>query len=173
MLIREMSFEDIAQVVEIENDCFSLPWSEKSFIDSIVREDTLFLVCTESSSVVEHKGLKEDAAVERESWDQREHVTQIAGYIGMYISYGEGNITNVAVSQECRKRGYGEALVLASKEKAKEKQVEKIFLEVRVSNTPAISLYEKMGFEKIGMRKNFYDYPKEDAYIMCCDLMNY
>ena len=144
MLIREMTFLDIAQVVEIENQCFSIPWSEKSFQESITREDTLFLVCEEENA--------------------------ITGYIGMYISFEEGSITNVAVSPNYRKQGYGEALVSAAKEKAKEKQVEKIFLEVRVSNTPAISLYEKMGFENLGVRKNFYEHPKEDAYIMASDL---
>ena len=144
MLIREMTFEDIAKTAEIETQCFSIPWSEKSFQESLSREDTLFLVCVEESLVT--------------------------GYIGMYISYDEGSITNVAVSPNCRKKGYGEALVSTAKEKAKEKQVEKIFLEVRVSNQPAISLYEKMGFENLGVRKNFYDDPKEDAYIMSCDL---
>ena len=144
MLIREMTFTDIVQAVEIENQCFSMPWSEKSFMDSITREDTLFLVCEEG--------------------------TTIMGYIGMYISFEEGSITNVAVSSKYRQKGYGEALVSAVKEKAREKKAEKIFLEVRVSNTPAISLYKKMGFDNLGVRKNFYEHPKEDAYIMSCDL---
>ena len=146
MLIREMTFADIPSAVEIEKQCFSLPWSEKSFRDSIIREDTLFLVC-------EEQGI-------------------ITGYIGMYISFEEGSITNVAVSSEHRKKGYGEALVFGMKEKAKEKQVEKIFLEVRVSNVPAISLYEKMGFENLGVRKSFYEHPKEDAYIMSSELFD-
>ena len=145
MLIREMTVKDISQAIEIENTCFSLPWSEKSFQESITREDTIFLVSEEQTSV-------------------------ITGYIGMYLSFDEGNITNVAVSPQYRKKGYGEALVSAAKEKAKEKQIEKIFLEVRVSNSPAISLYEKMGFENLGVRKNFYDHPREDAYIMSCDI---
>ncbi len=144
MLIREMTVADIASAVEIETQCFSIPWSEKSFQESIAREDTLFLVCEEE--------------------------TIITGYIGMYISFDEANITNVAVSPVYRKMGYGEALVSVAKGKAKEKQIEKIFLEVRVSNRPAISLYEKMGFENLGIRKNFYEHPKEDAYIMSCDV---
>lgn len=145
MLIRKMTFDDIQSAVQIEKECFSLPWSEKSFQDSLEREDTLFLVCEEG--------------------------IEITGYIGMYLSFDEGNITNVAVSPLYRKKGYGEALVSSAKELAKEKQIEKIFLEVRVSNTPAISLYKKMGFENLGVRKNFYEHPQEDASIMCCDLM--
>ena len=143
MLIREMSFADIPSAVEIETQCFSLPWSEKSFQDSLTREDTLFLVCEEQGG--------------------------ITGYIGMYISFDEGSITNVAVSPNHRQKGYGEALVVAAKEKAREKQVERIFLEVRVSNIPAIALYEKMGFVNLGIRKNFYEHPQEDAYIMSCE----
>lgn len=140
-----MTFDDIQSAVQIEKECFSLPWSEKSFQDSLEREDTLFLVCEEG--------------------------IEITGYIGMYLSFDEGNITNVAVSPLYRKKGYGEALVSSAKELAKEKQIEKIFLEVRVSNIPAISLYKKMGFENLGVRKNFYEHPQEDASIMCCDLM--
>ena len=155
MLIREMTFADIPQVVEIETQCFSLPWSEKSFQDSLERADTLFLVCEEQKDT--------DVTAEYKS--------EITGYIGVYISFDEANITNVAVSSKQRKKGYGEALVSIAKERAKNRQAEKMFLEVRVSNTPAISLYQKMGFQNLGVRKNFYDNPKEDAYIMSCDLL--
>jgi len=139
MLIRRMTIEDIQAVVEIEKKCFSSPWSEKSFQDSISRKDTIFLVCEEGS---------------------------ITGYIGMYISFDEASITNVAVSPEFRKRGYGEQLVAEAKLAAKEANAENIFLEVRVSNEPAISLYKKMGFEELGIRKKFYEHPVEDAIIM-------
>lgn len=149
MLIREMTLEDITQVVEIEKSCFSIPWSEDSFRDSIQREDTLFLVCEEKSA---------DADV------------YITGYAGMYISFEEANITNVAVAPAYRKKGYADALVSFAKKSVHEKEVERIFLEVRVSNQPAISLYEKHGFQSLGIRKNFYDRPREDAYIMCCDI---
>lgn len=139
MLIRKMTLEDIHAVAEIETKCFSLPWSEKSFEDSINREDTIFLVC-------------EDEV--------------ITGYIGMYLSFDEASITNVAVSPEFRKKGYGEQLVAHAKEAAKAANTECIFLEVRVSNEPAISLYKKQGFEELGIRKKFYEHPVEDAIIM-------
>lgn len=144
MLIREMTLQDVPAVAEIEKACFSLPWSEKSLVDSVVREDTMFLVCEDAQEIV--------------------------GYIGMYLSFDEGDITNVAVSPAHRKKGYGEAIVSKAVELAKEKQLEMILLEVRVSNVPAISLYKKMGFEEIGMRKNFYEHPVEDAIIMKCPL---
>jgi len=141
MLIRKMTLEDIQAVAEIETRCFSQPWSEKSFEDSISREDTIFLVCEDSSGLV-------------------------TGYIGMYLSFDEASITNVAVSPEFRKRGCGEQLVASAKEAVKEANAETIFLEVRVSNTPAISLYKKLGFEELGIRKKFYEHPVEDAIIM-------
>ena len=153
MLIRKMTSEDIPAAVQIEKQCFSLPWSEKSFEDSIQREDTIFLVCED----VDMAG-GEDA------------LPTIVGYMGLYVSFDEANVTNVAVSPNYRKKGYGEALVLAAKKTAQDAGVEKIFLEVRVSNTPAISLYKKQGFEELGIRKKFYEHPVEDAYIMMCDL---
>jgi len=140
MLIRKMTMEDVEAVTKIEQECFSLPWSEKSFEDSISREDTIFLVCEEASIVT--------------------------GYMGMYLSFDEASVTNVAVSPAFRKKGYGEQLVAVAKEKAKDAGAESIFLEVRVSNIPAISLYKKMGFEKLGIRKKFYEHPVEDAIIM-------
>lgn len=131
---------DIKAVEAIEAQCFSQPWSEKSFQDSIEREDTIFLVCQEDEI--------------------------ITGYIGMYVSFDEASITNVAVSPAYRKKGYGEQLVCAAKKAAKEARVDSIFLEVRVSNEAAVSLYKKMNFENLGIRKNFYQHPVEDAIIM-------
>lgn len=145
MLIRRMEAADVSRVAEIEKDCFSLPWSEQSLMDSISRKDTLFLVCEDS-------------------------VSNIVGYIGMYLSFEEGDITNVAVAPLHRKKGYGEALVSRAKLFAKEQGLECILLEVRVSNDAAISLYHKMGFEKLGLRKKFYEHPTEDALIMSCTL---
>ena len=141
MLIRNMTAEDIPAVVEIEKECFSLPWSEKSFAESIAREDTIFLVCVDNTDA-------------------------ITGYIGMYVSFDEASITNVAVASQFRKKGCGEQLVIAAKEAAKAAGAESIFLEVRVSNAPAISLYKKQGFENLGIRKKFYEHPVEDAIIM-------
>ena len=156
MLIREMTLQDVPAVAEIEKMCFSLPWSEQSLIDSVKREDTMFLVCEEFD--------------EKNSDDTGDENSNIVGYIGMYLSFDEGDITNVAVSPAHRKKGYGEALVSKAKELAKEKQLEMILLEVRVSNAPAISLYKKMGFEELGIRKKFYEHPVEDAIIMKCPL---
>ena len=146
MLIRRMTLEDIPSVVEIEKQCFSLPWSENSFVDSLNRDDTIFLVC--------------------EEMDENARTGCITGYMGVYLSFEEASVTNVAVSPVYRKRGCGEALVKKAKEAVKEAGAECIFLEVRQSNAPAISLYRKLGFEELGIRKKFYEHPVEDAIIM-------
>ena len=153
MLIRKMTPQDIPAVVEIEKQCFSLPWSHKSFEDSLNRNDTLFLVC----EVEEH---------ESNACNVIENDSFIAGYMGLYLSFDEASVTNVAVSPMFRKRGYGEALVAKAKETAKKAGAECIFLEVRESNIPALSLYKKFGFEELGIRKKFYEHPVEDAIIM-------
>ena len=116
MIIRRMTLDDVKKVAEIEKECFSLPWSEASFEDSLAREDTVFLVCED---------------------------TEVVGYVGMYLSFEEGEITNVAVTPSYRKRGCGNLLMEAIAKEAKERAAQCIFLEVRVSNAPAISLYKK------------------------------
>ena len=90
----------------------------------------------------------------------------IIGYVGMYISFEEGEITNVAVAEVLRKNGVGEALMKRLLADAQKLGMTRIVLEVRVSNAPAIRLYEKCGFKEIGIRKGFYDFPKEDGSIM-------
>ena len=139
MIIRRMTQDDVKRIAQIESECFSLPWSESSFEDSLAREDTIFLVCVDE---------------------------EVVGYVGMYLSFEEGEITNVAVTPSYRKRGCGNLLIRGIKEEAKARNAECIILEVRVSNAPAIALYQKHGFEQIGIRKNFYEYPTEDAIIM-------
>lgn len=91
---------------------------------------------------------------------------QIAGYIGMYRMPPEGEITNVAVTRKMRGKGYGRELLLTMQRWAAEHEIDRIILEVRSKNEPAIQLYRTYGFEKIGVRKNFYQFPREDADIM-------
>jgi ribosomal-protein-alanine N-acetyltransferase len=135
-----MTQSDIAQVAAIEQTAFSQPWSEHAFLESLANESTCFLVAEEERA--------------------------IAGYAGMYLSFEEGEITNVAVAERFRKNGVGEALIRKLLLDAPALGVDRIMLEVRISNEPAIRLYEKCGFHRIGTRKGFYDFPKEDADIM-------
>ena len=139
-IIRNMKPEDVPQVAELESQTFSQPWSEKGFLDSLQLPNTIFLAACDGQEVV--------------------------GYAGMYLSVDEGEIVNVAVAQKMRRKGIGDALLDKMAECAAQKGIQQIVLEVRVSNEPAIRLYEKHGYVRCGVRKGFYELPKEDASIM-------
>lgn len=139
--IRPMTREDIPAVAALEQKSFSEPWSEKGFEDALLGRQNIFL-----------------AAVGKEGL--------LTGYIGLYGSFDEGEITNVAVAEEFRGQGIGFLLVESMKELASLQGIRKIFLEVRVSNEAARALYGKAGFETCGLRKNFYREPVEDAILM-------
>ena len=135
-----MQIDDLDQVLEIEEESFSVPWTANGFFTFLIREDALFLVSEDD------KGIN--------------------GYIGLICAPPEGDITNVAVKASERNKGIGKELVSGMISRAHERGVDDIFLEVRVSNTPAIRLYEAYGFENAGIRKNYYERPTEDAFIM-------
>ncbi len=166
MIIRQMTPDDIEAAVTIEEQCFSMPWSKKSFLDSITREDTIFLVAEKQETQASER------AVESPNGEDmiRTSDMRIIGYIGMYLAFEEGEITNVAVSPEYRKQGVGNELVTAILTAGKENNLERILLEVRVSNTNAISLYKRNGFKELGIRKNYYEKPTENAWIMACEI---
>lgn len=138
-----MKPEDVPQVADLESRTFSQPWSAKGFQDSLKLSNTIFLVACDGQEIV--------------------------GYAGMYLSVDEGEIVNVAVAQSMRRKGIGDALLDKMAEYAAQRGIQRIVLEVRVSNEPAIHLYEKHGYVRCGVRKGFYELPKEDAYIMIYD----
>ncbi|MDY4743583.1 MAG: ribosomal protein S18-alanine N-acetyltransferase [Lachnospira sp.] len=139
-IIRPMEVSDTEQVEMIEKQIFSIPWSQKSFEDACQSNDNIYLVC-------EMNG-------------------QIAGYCGLWTVLGEGNITNMAVSGGFRRLGIAETLMKEMEKRGMSKNVVTYFLEVRKSNEAAVNLYKKMGYVQIGVRKNFYEKPVEDALVM-------
>lgn len=88
------------------------------------------------------------------------------GYVGMWSSLDEGEITNVSVAKYTQGYGIGTLLMKELLLQAAERDLFQCILEVRKSNARAIHLYEKMGFTSMGVRKNFYEDPKEDAIVM-------
>ena len=138
--VRKMCLADTDAVSALEAAIFSQPWTKKGFEDALNMTNTIFLAA--------------------------ENDGKIAGYIGMYLSMDEGEITNGAVAPEARCKGIGNDLLSNAISQALERGITRIILEVRVSNTNAIRLYERNGFGICGTRKGFYDFPKEDAYIM-------
>ena len=149
MNVRIMTKEDVPFVEQMEQQIFSRPWSQRGFFDALENPAALFLV-----------------AEEEENGSTGNPAKEIAGYIGTYIALDEGEITNVAVSESFRGRGIGNLLVQSMICKARRQAVTRIVLEVRCSNQPAIHLYEKNAFVKVGVRRGFYEAPREDADIM-------
>ena len=132
----------LADVAELERLCFADPWSEES-LRLLLGETALGFVVTEDGRAV--------------------------AYGGMLCVAGEGQITNIAVHPDCRRKGIARSLITAAIQSAE--GLDTVFLEVRESNTPAVSLYESLGFERIGVRKGYYQKPKEDAVLMKMTLM--
>lgn len=139
-----MEERDLSEVCQIEEDTFSMPWSRQSFLEALRKEENIYLVAEMDGSVV--------------------------GYCGMWGVVGEGQINNVAVAQKARGKGIASQLFSVFLEEGKKKGLARFTLEVRVSNLPAIHLYEKYQFESAGIRKNFYEHPSEDAMIMWKDV---
>ena len=138
--IVKMSDEHVKEVSLIENLSFPDPWSETAFKEEINNETAVFLTAVCDGFV--------------------------CGYIGFHFALDEGYIALVATHPEYRQKGIAKALIEKSVEKAKELKLSFLSLEVRVSNIPAQKLYHSCGFELVGKRPNFYQTPKEDAYIM-------
>ncbi len=140
MVIRKMTEADLDQVLAIENETFSDPWSKDDFRNSLLDDKNDYLV-------VDIDG-------------------KIAGYCGFWGVLEEGDIFNVAVKKEYRRQHIGETMLKALLEIGLSRGITSFTLEVRCSNEPAIRLYETLGFTSAGIRKDFYSKPKEDAVIM-------
>ncbi len=133
--------EHLDQISEIEALCFSTPWSRKSFADSMANSNVITLFT---------------ATLENE----------IVGYICLFHLFEEGELLNIAVSPDYRKRGIAQKLINKMFEIFKQKDITRITLEVRESNTNAKNLYLKNGFKPIGIRKNYYTSPLENGIVM-------
>ena len=141
MTVRRAMIEDAKEIFAIEMECFSVPWSLDSIETELLNEDKkLYYVVEDANGVV--------------------------GYAGAWLVYDEGQITNIAIRPSVRRQGYGAKLTSALIEECFKRGMHEIFLEVRISNLSALSLYRQLGFTVKGMRKNYYSEPKEDAYIM-------
>lgn len=140
MTITTMGQEHVSQVAELEKQCFSDPWSEKSVASELENPLSLWLVALEGDT--------------------------IAGYVGSQTVMGETDMMNVAVSPAYRRRGIARELIQALLRELARQGSHRLMLEVRASNAPARALYESLGFAQVGRRPNYYRNPKEDALIL-------
>ncbi len=144
--VREARASDIPSLASLERECFSSPWSEDAFRDSMNAENTVFLLCEDESG-------------------------EAIGYVGCVLVLDECSITDICTAQHARGKGVGYTLMRALEHECNERGVREIFLEVRESNGIAKRLYERCGYKRCGTRRNFYTAPREDAaiYTLCTD----
>ena len=142
IIITPMVKEDIEQVVEIEAEAYGEHhWSKSSFYDEM------------SNNLAKYYSAKTEDGL-------------LVGYAGTWHIIDEGHITTIAVRKEYFRKHIGEAIILKILEDCYANGIKYLTLEVRVSNEPAIRLYEKYGFTSLGTRKGYYQDNNEDALIM-------
>lgn len=139
-IIRDMTYKDLDDIMEIEKQSFPTPWTKTMFLESLASNIYKNLVIEVQKEVI--------------------------GYIMLYSVLDEAHITNFAIKPAFRKKGYGAELFSYVIEHFKENGVVDFFLEVRESNKAAINLYRRFGFEIAGRRKRYYSDTNEDAFIM-------
>ena len=135
--IIRMNESHVSAVAELERQNFSEPWPEIAVRSELTNKLALWLVAVEDGVV--------------------------AGYVGSQTVLQEADMMNIAVADAHRRRGIARLLV---EELIRQLDAYQLTLEVRASNAPAIALYEKLGFTQVGLRKNYYHKPKEDALIL-------
>jgi len=163
--IRPFTTDDLDEVLLIEAASFARPWVREMFEAELDRSDIsrCFIAGFIPRSINEDKGR---SGVIPDSNDKGE----IAGYIMSWLVADELYITNLAVSPARRKTGVADSLIEHALQDAREHGATWCQLEVRVSNTPARTLYEKNGFREIGVRRGYYQ-DGEDAAVMGMELV--
>ncbi|NLU24234.1 MAG: ribosomal protein S18-alanine N-acetyltransferase [Clostridiales bacterium] len=140
-----MTADHLDELARLEKICFSRPWSRQMLAEELENQCAAFLVAVEPLT------------------------ERVVGYAGVLVMADEGYITNVAVFPEMRRQGIARQLLDVFVRFAKANELAFLTLEVRPSNTAAIALYQGYGFTERGRRKNYYDFPKEDALILTRD----
>lgn len=140
MIITQMQKEHLSAVMKIERDSFTHPWSEHSFVSELENPKSYAFVAIDNDEVI--------------------------GFAVLSVVLDEGSLLDIAVNKSHRRKGVAKKLFEAVQKVAEDNKLSFITLEVRVSGTPAISLYKAMGFEQVAIRKNYYSNPIEDAVLM-------
>ena len=140
MTITKMTRNHVSQIADLEKFCFHDPWSENSIASELDNRLSHWLVALDNETVI--------------------------GYVGSQTVLGETDMMNIAIHPDYRKQGIATDLIASLIQLLKEQGSHSLMLEVRESNEPAKSLYFKMGFEEVGIRKNYYRNPKENALIL-------
>lgn len=140
MTIVSMTSAHVAQIAELEKRCFNDPWSENSIASELNNRLSCWLVALEGDVVI--------------------------GYVGSQTVLGETDMMNIAVHPDYRNQGVAKNLIQTLMDTLSGQGSHSLMLEVRQSNEPARNLYASLGFETVGIRKNYYRNPKENALIL-------
>lgn len=140
MNIVPMNEHHVPQIALLERECFADPWSQQSIASELHNPLSLWVVAQEGQTLL--------------------------GYVGSQTCLDETDMMNIAVSPASRRQGVARALIEALVSALRERGSKQLTLEVRASNGPARQLYESLGFLQVGLRKNYYQNPKEDALIL-------
>ena len=140
IVLRDMTVADLRAVVAIEDESYSVPWSESTFRGLLRRRDAEMVVAVVGDVVI--------------------------GYAAFWCVVDQGELGNVAVSSAWRGRGLGARLLEEVLRRAGRRGIVEVFLEVRPTNTVARRLYERFGFTTVGRRRNYYQQPVEDALVL-------
>lgn len=142
--IRALRREDIEAVVAIESEAFTTPWQASTFEGLLDRDGVELVVMKDRDEVI--------------------------GYAVLWCILDQGELANLALTTGRRGAGLGAHLLRHVLDLARDRGIEKLFLEVRASNRHAIDLYHRFGFEDVGIRRDYYDRPVEDARVMLATL---
>ena len=136
-----MTADHLDEIAALEKQCFPDPWSRNLFAMELENDLAAWLAALDDTGAV-------------------------VGYAGLQVVLDEGTITNIAVRPDWRRKGVASALLDVFLDFARGNRLAFVTLEVRASNYDAIALYGSRGFRSVGRRRNYYEYPKEDALIM-------
>ena len=166
-----MSMGDLPQIAEIEAQSFPSAWPSSAYKKELERSNLaryLVAVRRDPPQPPERGGLGRVLSNLRGLFagEPEAPPEYIAGFIGVWFMVDETHIVTVAVRASERRKGVGELLLLAAYDLSRERGLHVLTLECRVSNTAALALYEKYGFQRLGIRKRYYTDNNEDAVIM-------
>lgn len=137
---RQLCEDDLDRICEMEERSFSMPWKREDFKDLLEHDESVYMVILLDGFII--------------------------GAAGYTFNGFEGYINNVVIDEDFRGKGYSKVLMESLLDHGRKEGINEYTLEVRVSNTPAVKLYESLGFVSEGVRKNFYERPVEDAFVM-------
>jgi ribosomal-protein-alanine N-acetyltransferase len=185
-LVRPMRVSDISQVMEVEQQSFPTMWPPTAFKRELQHNRLArYLVAVERRADDPPPDNGDGPAMEHESArfgrllgglrhildgeDGADPEELVVGFVGVWLLADEAHIVTIAVRDDHRGRGVGERLLIAAIDSAVRERQEVVTLECRVSNAVAIRLYEKYGFQRVGLRPRYYSDNHEDAYVLTAD----